>query len=175
MSTIGKVLSINISSRRGEKKVPIKEAIINKYGIEGDGHSGKRHRQVSILSYERIQEVNRGGLNANPGDFAENLTTKGIDLKKLKIGDTIIIGKKDNIADLSKIRKGNKLKGGISEDFNYPGNYKDEVVLEVTQIGKKHLEPDRMQYLLGLPKEGIFCRVLKPGKIKTGDNILAVK
>ena len=175
MSTIGEVLSINISSRRGEKKVPIKEAIINKYGIEGDGHSGKWHRQVSLLSYERIQETNKSGLNANPGDFAENLTTKGIDLKKLKIGDTIIIGKKDNIASLSKLWRANKFKKGTLENLNYLKNYKDEVILEVTQIGKKHLEPDRMQYLLGLPKEGIFCRVLKPGKIKTGDNILAVK
>lgn len=197
MSAVGKVLSINISSKRGEKKVPIKEAVINKYGIEGDGHSGKWHRQVSILSYERIKEVNKKGINAGPGDFAENLTTQGIDLKKLKIGDTIIIGDKDDIANLSKAYKDNniirnsanankkkiaqlkennlKFKEDNFKNFNNLEGYKDEVVLEVTQIGKKYTEVSRAYYIPGLPKEGIFCRVLKPGKIKTEDNILAVK
>jgi len=195
MGAVGKVVSINISSKRGEKKVPIKEAVIDKYGIEGDGHSGKWHRQVSLLSYERIQEVNKKGINAGPGDFAENLTTQGIDLKKLKIGDIIIIGGKDNIANLSKAFKSNKIiknsankkmitqlkednskfKEAGFKNFKNLESYKDEVVLEVTQIGKKYTEAIRAYYIPGLPKEGIFCRVLKPGKIKTEDNILAVK
>ncbi len=157
MGAAGKVVSINISSKRGEKKVPIKEAVIDKYGIEGDGHSGKWHRQVSLLSYERIQEVNKKGINAGPGDFAENLTTQGIDLKKLKIGDTIVIGGKDDVINF--------------ENFKNLEGYEDKVVLEVTQIGKKYPEASRAYYILGLPKEGIFCRVLKPGKIKVGYRI----
>ena len=185
MGAVGKVVSINISSKRGEKKVPIKEAVINEYGIEGDGHSGKWHRQISLLSYERIHEVNKKGINAGPGDFAENLTTQGIDLKKLKIGDIIVIGSKDNVANLSKAHKdgtNKKIKTKLEEDnskfkedsfenFENLEGYEDKVVLEVTQIGKKYPEASRAYYILGLPKEGIFCKVLKPGKIKVGYRI----
>ena len=72
MSIKGKIESINTSKDKGQKKTQVEEAYINKYGIEGDGHSGQWHRQISLLSGESIQYINTKGVNARPGDFAEN-------------------------------------------------------------------------------------------------------
>ena len=196
MGVGGKVVSINISKEKGEKKVPVKEAFIGKYGLEGDGHSEKWHRQISLLSYESIQRINKKGIDAKPGDFAENLTIQGIELSKLKIGDIIVIGCKYDVANLSKVHEDNdnnkdnankKMITQLKEDnskfkeagfgnFKNLEGYKDKVVLEVTQIGKECPKPCRIYYLVGsciMPKEGIFCRVLKTGKIKIGDNIFS--
>ena len=114
-------------------------------GIEGDGHSGDWHRQVSLLSAESIQKVRDAGIKVNPGDFAENLTVSGIELTRLQIGERLEIqgsGKK--------------------------------IILEVTQIGKECPRPCSIYYQMGsciMPKEGIFCRVIEPGNIKIGDKI----
>ncbi|MCL5073452.1 MAG: MOSC domain-containing protein, partial [Actinobacteria bacterium] len=75
----GKIVSINISKQKGEKKKPVKEALIDELGIRGDGHSGEWHRQISFLSYESIKSFNqKGSINTSPGDFAENITTSGV-------------------------------------------------------------------------------------------------
>ena len=107
---------------------------------------------------ESILEVNNKGVEANPGDFAENLTVSGMDMTKLKIGDRLeIVGKDKNEPD------GNK------DDMK-----NSEVILEVTQIGKECPKPCRIYYQMGsciMPKEGIFCRSIKPGRIATGDMI----
>ena len=145
MNIKGKIESINISKNKGQKKTQVEEACINKYGIEGDGHSGEWHRQISLLSWESIQYINTKGVNAKPGDFAENLTISGIDLKKIKKGDILFI------------------------------EGEDKIKLMVTQIGKDCHKPCKIFYHLGyciMPREGIFCKVLMPGKIKTGDDVL---
>src|SRR4030042_5528565 len=88
----GKIASINISIQKGGKKKPVKEACINELGIKGDGHSGEWHRQVSFLSYESIESFNqKGSISTSPGDFAENITTRGVDLIGLKVGDILAI------------------------------------------------------------------------------------
>lgn len=152
----GKIASINISIQKGGKKKPVKEAFINELGIEGDGHSGKWHRQVSLLSYESIESFNqKGSLNTGPGDFAENITTSGIDLTGLKVGDILAIMDKNSNTRNSK-----------------------KVILEVTQIGKECITPCSIFYQVGsciMPKEGLFCRVIKTGKIKVGDSIIIEK
>ncbi len=161
---MGKIVSINVSKNKGEKKTPVTEAFVDEHGIKGDGHSGKWHRQVSLLSYESIKELNKKGVSADCGDFAENLTTRGIALNSLEVGDTLVISGTNNSISKDK-----------PEDA--AGNGK-EVMLKVTQIGKECPKPCRIYYLVGyciMPKEGIFCQVLKPGKIKTGDNIFVVK
>ncbi len=143
----GKIISINISKKKGGKKRPVGEVLVNKYGIEGDGHSGDWSRQVSLLSYESIEEIRNKGIDTKPGDFAENITTCGIDLKNLKPCDVLILGSEE------------------------------EVKLKVTQIGKECPKPCRIYYLMGfciMPEEGIFCKVIKPGKIKVGDKINCV-
>ncbi|MBM4140936.1 MAG: MOSC domain-containing protein [Nitrospira sp.] len=142
----GKVVSINISDKKGVRKKPVKMAVIKKdFGIEGDVHaSGKWHRQVSLLAIESIKKMQALGLNVNPGDFAENITTEGIDLLKLPIGTRMAIG--------------------------------DAIEVEVSQIGKECHTRCNIYYQAGdcvMPKEGIFVKVLKGGKIKKGDEIRA--
>jgi MOSC domain-containing protein YiiM len=152
----GKIASINISVKKGEKKKPVREAFINELGIEGDGHRGKWHRQVSILSYESIESFNqKGSINTGPGDFAENITTRGIDLIELKVGDILAI-----------------------MDENSKANNSKKVILEVTQIGKECVAPCSIYYQVGsciMPKEGLFCKVIKTGKIKVGNSIRVEK
>ncbi|MBE3089986.1 MAG: MOSC domain-containing protein [Actinobacteria bacterium] len=152
----GKIASINISVQKGEKKKPVKEALINELGIEGDGHSGEWHRQVSFLSFESIESFNqKGSINTSPGDFAENITTRGIDLIGLKVGDILAI------TDENSKTRGSK-----------------KVILEVTQIGKECVAPCSIYYQVGsciMPKEGLFCKVIKTGKIKVGNSIRVEK
>ncbi|MDI6744136.1 MAG: MOSC domain-containing protein [Thermodesulfovibrionales bacterium] len=139
----GKVVAINISGKKGMRKKPIKEAVIKTdYGIEGDAHaSSEWHRQVSLLALESIKKMQALGLNVNPGDFAENITTEGINLPELPIGARMTIG---------------------------------EVEAEVSQIGKECHTRCAIYYQAGdcvMPKEGIFVKVIKGGKIKEGDII----
>ena len=139
----GKVVAINTSEKKGMRKKPIKEAVIKtNYGIEGDAHaSSEWHRQVSLLALESIKKMQALGLDVKPGDFAENITTEGINLPELPIGTKMKIG---------------------------------EVELEVSQIGKECHTRCAIYYQAGdcvMPKEGIFVKVIKGGKIKEGDII----
>lgn len=156
----GKIFSINISKGKGGKKYPVKDIYITEFGLEGDGHCGDWHRQVSLLSYESIQDVIKKGVNVSPGDFAENITTAGIKIANLKIGDLIIISSEP-------VDENDLLKNNLPEN-------KRNVVLKITQIGKECINPCRIYHQLGsciMPTEGIFCKVIKTGKIKVGDNI----
>jgi len=177
---VGKIVSINVSKNKGEKKAPVTEAFVSEHGIKGDGHSGKWHRQVSLLSYESIKELNKKGASADCGDFAENLTTRGIALNSLKIGDILVIGSINN--NTGKDKDSNKFSNNLQECIHDKTEDADgsgkEVILKVTQIGKECPKPCSIYYLVGyciMPEEGIFCQVLKPGKIKTGDSIFVVK
>lgn len=140
----GKIVSINISDKKGVRKKPVKEATIKTdFGIEGDAHaSSKWHRQVSLLALESIRKMQDMGLKVNPGDFAENITTEGIDLLKLPVGTKMTIGENTEV--------------------------------EVSQIGKKCHTRCEIYNQAGdcvMPKEGIFVKVLKGGKVKEGDEI----
>ena len=142
----GIVISINISHKKGLKKTPVKEAIVNERGIVGDAHAGEWHRQISLLAEESIEKMGELGLKIGYGDFAENITTKNIDLSKLRIGQKIRVGK--------------------------------EVILEITQIGKKCHDECEIKRLIGkcvMPKEGVFARVISGGKIKVGDEIIVLE
>jgi MOSC domain-containing protein YiiM len=139
----GRVVSINISDKKGIRKKPVKEAeIITDHGIKGDAHaSGTWHRQVSLLALESIKKMQDLGLKVKPGDFAENITTEGIDLIVLPVGTGMKIG---------------------------------DVEAEVSQIGKECHTRCAIYHLAGdcvMPKEGIFVKVLKGGKIRVGDEI----
>lgn len=146
----GKIVSINISKDKGGKKSPVQDAVINKQGMVGDGHSGDWHRQISLLSMESIVEVNNKGVEANPGDFAENLTVSGMDMTGLKIGDKFEVRNAE------------------------PDGKNTSIILEITQIGKECLHPCRIYYQMGsciMPQEGIFCKIIEPGRISLGDII----
>ncbi len=139
-----RVVSVNISDKKGMRKKPVEEVVLKaEYGIEGDAHaSSEWHRQVSLLALESIQKMREKGLAVSPGDFAENITTEGIDLVSLPVGTKMQIG--------------------------------DEVVGEVSQIGKECHTRCAIYYQAGdcvMPKEGIFIRVLRGGKVRAGDSV----
>jgi MOSC domain-containing protein YiiM len=139
-----RVVSINVSDKKGVRKKPVDQAVIKEnYGIEGDGHASEKwHRQVSLLALESIKKMQEMGLKVGPGDFAENITTEGIDLPVLPIGTKMTIG--------------------------------SEVEVEVSQIGKVCHDRCAIYHQAGdcvMPKEGIFVKVLKGGIIKKGDKI----
>lgn len=140
----GSIVSINISENKGERKTPVYEAVINEnYGIVGDAHSSSEwHRQVSLLAIESIDKMRDLGLDVNPGDFAENITTKGLDLLALPLGTKIGIGR-EVIGEVSQIGKECHTRCAI---FYQAGD-------------------------CVMPKEGIFVKVLKGGSIVAGDTI----
>ncbi|MGQ9570415.1 MAG: MOSC domain-containing protein, partial [Thermodesulfovibrionales bacterium] len=90
----GKIVSINVSAKKGIRKKPVKEAFMKaNFGIEGDAHASSMwHRQVSLLALESIEKMKKQGLQVHPGDFAENITTEGIDLLSLPVGTRMSIG-----------------------------------------------------------------------------------
>ena len=141
----GKVVSVNISSKKGVRKKPVEEIILKAdYGIEGDAHaSSEWHRQVSLLALESIKKMQEKGLDVKPGDFAENITTEGLDLISLPLGTELHIG--------------------------------SGVIGEVSQIGKECHTRCAIYYQAGdcvMPKEGIFIKVLRGGKIRAGDTVI---
>lgn len=145
LSLKGRVVSVNTSDKKGIRKKPAKEATLTtNYGIEGDAHASSTwHRQVSLLSIESIRKMQDMGLNVNPGDFAENITTEGIDLPALPIGTQMTIGDAIQV-EVSQIGKECHTRCSIY-----------------------YLAGDCV-----MPKEGIFVKVLKGGKAKEGDEII---
>ncbi|MDH4029193.1 MAG: MOSC domain-containing protein [Nitrospirota bacterium] len=143
----GKIISINISPKKGMRKKAVDSAVLkDNYGIEDDAHASEKwHRQVSLLAAESIKKMTDKGLDVGPGDFAENITTEGIDLPVLPVGTRMVIGK--------------------------------DIELEVTQIGKLCHARCAIYEQAGdcvMPREGIFVKVLKGGTIRTGDEIKVV-
>ncbi len=134
------IKSVNTSEKKGTKKMPLKNITLNQLGVYGDAHAGHWHRQVSLLGTESYQKTEEAsGTKLNFGDFAENITTEGLALHHTKIFDRFI---------------------------------NDTIELEVTQIGKKCHNGCEIKELTGdcvMPKEGIFCRVIKGGELKPGD------
>lgn len=87
------VLSVNISRNKGERKTPVKEVMLREnHGIAGDAHAGGGERQVSLLAQEDVDTMIARGARVGPGDFAENVTTRGVDLSALPLGTRIQIG-----------------------------------------------------------------------------------
>lgn len=90
---MAKVQSLNISKDKGVKKTPVDSVyLVENFGIKDDAHGGNWHRQVSLLAVESIQKMKDAGLDVTSGDFAENITTEGIDLLSLVVGDKVTIG-----------------------------------------------------------------------------------
>ncbi|MEN8152813.1 MAG: MOSC domain-containing protein [Acidobacteriota bacterium] len=133
-----KIESVNISEKKGVQKHPVDVInLIESYGIEGDAHAGKWHRQISFLAGEAIDSMREraGDFKINYGDFAENIVTRGINWKDVKVGGMIHI---------------------------------NDVVMEITQIGKECHSGCAILAAVGdciMPREGIFAKVIKGGKI----------
>jgi MOSC domain-containing protein YiiM len=141
---VAKVIAVCTSTLKGVRKEDIRQGILREeYGLEGDAHADSGwHRQVSLLAQESIEKMRKMGYDVGPGDFAENLTCEGIELYTLPIGTCLSVG--------------------------------NEVVLEVSQIGKEFHTGCAIFKKTGkciMPKEGIFARVIKGGKVAAGDTI----
>lgn len=141
---VAKIIAVCTSKKKQTKKINVMYASLEKdYGIIGDAHSSSdTHRQISLLAIESINKMRALGLDVNPGDFAENFTTEGIDLISLRVSTKLKIG--------------------------------DEIILEVTQIGKECHTRCAIYKQAGdciMPKEGIFARVIRSGEVKIGDGI----
>ena len=139
---VARVVSINVSERRTVRKKPVDCALLKvEWGIEGDAHADTWHRQVSLLALESIKKMQEKGLNVGPGDFAENITTEGIDLLALPIGSRFSIG--STVLEVTQHGKECHTKCAI-----------------YYQAGD-----------CVMPREGIFARVIEGGEIRVGDEI----
>lgn len=144
---MAKILAVCGSSKRGVRKSDWGSGVLVKnYGLEGDAHAGDWHRQLSLLAIESIDKMRQKGLDVNPGDFAENLTTEGIDLVSLPIGTKLEIGE-NILVEVTQI--GKECHQGC-EIFKLAGD-------------------------CVMPREGIFVRVLQGGAVKKGDLINKIK
>ena len=139
----GKVKAISISENRGTRKYNIRSARLKAdFGIENDAHVGNWHRQISLLAAESIEKMVKKGADVRAGDFAENITTEGIDLPSLPIKTRLKLG---DTAEIEVTQIGKKCHHEC-EIFKLIGD-------------------------CVMPKEGIFAKVLKAGNIKTGDTV----
>lgn len=139
---MGKIVGICISEVRGVQKKEIPEVnIVEGWGLENDAHGGNWHRQVSLLSYEKIQEFQNRGAEITPGAFGENLIVEGFDFANLPVGSRFVSG--DVILEMTQIGK---------ECHNHCEIYK------------------KMGDCI-MPREGVFAKVIKGGHLKKGDTI----
>lgn len=139
---MGTIKGICTSEKRGTVKKYISQAkFIENFGIENDAHAGSWHRQVSLLSYEKIEEFKQKGANIEPGSFGENLIVEGFDLSNIPVGSKL--KSNDVILEITQIGK---------ECHSHCEIYK--------QIGD-----------CIMPREGIFAKVLNGGNVKVGDSI----
>ncbi len=139
----GKILSVNISARKGEKKHNIWTCMaIKDFGLEQDAHAGVKKRQVSLLAEKSIQKIKDKGLDIQYGDFAENLTTEGIVLHILPLGTNLRVG------DQALLR------------VTQIGKICHDRCAIFFQVGE-----------CVMPTEGIFAEVIREGEIKVGDAI----
>lgn len=139
-----KVIAVSTSEVKHQKKINVDKGVLKEnFGILGDAHGdSSTHRQISLLSIESIGKMRDLGLNVNPGDFGENITTKGIDLPNLPVGTRLSLGS-DILLEVTQIGK---------------------ECLEPCSIGREVGK-------CVMPIEGIFARVIKGGEVKVGDEI----
>ncbi|MCL2851686.1 MAG: MOSC domain-containing protein [Defluviitaleaceae bacterium] len=142
-SYTGEVCSINLSGEKGGVKTPAESALlVENHGISGDAHAEPGIKQISLLASESIDKMRaQTSSELNFGDFAENITTKGLVLHKMPVGTRMTIG--ETMLEVSKIGKECHHGCAIQQ-----------------KVGK-----------CIMPLEGIFAVVLRGGTVKRGDKI----
>ena len=141
---VGTVLSVNIAPKKGIRKAPVESGAIElvaDFGVADDAHAGDWHRQVSFLAEESIQVARDHGLDVGYGDFAENITTSGINIKGMPLGTRLQVG--TAIVEVSQIGK-----------------------ICHTRCAIYYLAGDCI-----FPREGIFGWVVEPGVVRVGDEV----
>ncbi|MBC8275523.1 MAG: MOSC domain-containing protein [Chloroflexi bacterium] len=141
---MAEIIAVCKSEKRGTKKEDVKEGLLKEeFGLVGDAHADCcTHRQVSLLAVESIDKMRALGLELKPGDFAENLTTEGIDLVSLPVGTRISVGEQV-ILEVTQIGKECHAGCAIFQ-----------------QVGK-----------CVMPEEGVFTKVIRGGTVRVGDKI----
>lgn len=145
---MSKVIAVCRSDDKGTRKEVVAEVTLREdYGVESDAHaSNKTRRQVSLLATESIEKMRNMGLDVGPGDFAENLTTEGIDLPSFSPGTRLSVG------------------DGVTLEITQIGKECHTGCAIFQQIGK-----------CVMPKEGVFARVIRGGVVRAGDPITTVE
>ena len=139
---MGKVIAVCTSDRKGLQKHDVNTAhFSDEWGIDGDAHAGSWHRQVSLLSADKIEAFNKRGANVIPGAFGENLVVEGFDFRALPVGTLLRCG--DVLLEMTQIGK---------ECHSHCEIYK--------KMGE-----------CIMPREGVFARVIEPGSISVGDEM----
>ncbi|MCL6639616.1 MAG: MOSC domain-containing protein [Firmicutes bacterium] len=140
---MGIIKAVCVSPRKGMRKKDVgRGELVAGHGLKDDAHAGPWHRQVSLLAMESIEKMRAKGLDVGPGDFAENLTTEGIDLVSLPLGTRLKIGP-EAVGEVTQIGKECHTRCAIYQ-----------------QAGD-----------CVMPREGIFIKVTAGGPVKTGDSI----
>lgn len=139
------VVAVSISTGKGRKKTPVDSVDLKEnHGVVGDAHAGERQRQISLLAVESIEKIRRLGLAVDAGDFAENITTRGIDLPSVPLGARVALG--EAVIEVNQIGK---------ECHDRCAIY--------------HSAGDCV-----MPKEGIFARVIRGGTVRPGDPLVVL-
>lgn len=139
---MGRVMAICISEQRGTQKKSVEKArFIENYGIEGDAHAGNWHRQVSLLSGEKVHDFNQRGAGVQAGAFGENIVAKGLDFRQMPLGTRLKSG--EVVFEITQIGK---------ECHNHCEIF--------------HKVGDCI-----MPREGVFAVVIKGGEIAVGDEL----
>ncbi|HJX12328.1 MAG TPA: MOSC domain-containing protein [Dehalococcoidales bacterium] len=140
------VIAVCQSEKKGTRKTPMLEVTLREeFGVVGDAHADcQTHRQVSLLAIESIEKMRRMGFVLQPGDFAENITTTGIELTSLPIGTIFNIG------------------DGVVLEMTQIGKECHAACAVRKQVGD-----------CIMPREGIFARVIRGGQVRAGDAIVA--
>ena len=168
----GTVKAVCTSSVKGVRKEPVKEArLIEDYGIEKDAHAGKWHRQVSLLSWEKVQEFNKSGAGVSDGDFGENLLVSGINFRSLPVGTRFLICPAEEAV--------HAVADNLTEETVHATGLKNEeaaggALLELTQIGKACHHSCEIRKRVGvciMPTDGVFAKVVRGGMVKPGDRV----
>ncbi len=140
---VGRIKAISVSGQKGTPKQNVPQAELQvDHGIVGDAHAGAGPRQVSLLAAESIERLRADGLKIVPGDFAENLTTEGLDLGSVRVGARLKIG------------------GAVELEITQLGKACHGLCAVYERLG------DCL-----MPKEGVFACVTRGGRIKVGDGI----
>ncbi len=143
MCAQAEIVAVSVSRRKGIPKSNVAVAhLLPEHGLQGDAHAGPGHRQVSLLAEESIARMVEKGLAVHPGSFAENITTRGIDLAGLPVGTMLALGE-EAVLEVTQIGKECHARCAIYERAG------DCV----------------------MPKEGIFARVVKGGSLRRGDAV----
>jgi MOSC domain-containing protein YiiM len=143
---MAQVVATCISEKKGERKTPLEAVTLREnHGIVGDAHAGDWHRQVSLLAAESIDKMRKLGLDVNSGDFAENITTSGIELVSIPIGTRLQVG--ETQLEVTQIGKECHTRCAI---YHQAGD-------------------------CVMPKEGIFARVISGGTVRPGDEVRVIE